>query len=324
MTTRFKHLMRCLLGLSLLGAALAHAAAPKQATQVPGYYRMDVGGIEVTSLYDGFVQLEPGLFKGASAKDFQGLLARMFQKSTPGIQTAVNAFLVNTGDKLILVDSGAASCFGPTLGGILGNLKAAGYAPEQVDAVLLTHLHADHACGLRTAEGAAAFPKAEVYASKQDADYWLDEKTMAAAPKGAQDLFKMAQDSVAPYVASGRFKTFIPGGKLVGGLGSIAAFGHTPGHTAFLIKAGNESLLLWGDVVHNHASQLARPEVSVEFDTDSRKAIATRKRLFEEAARDKLWIGGAHLPFPGFGHVRKETNGFAWVPVEYAPLAAEK
>lgn len=311
-----------LLATLLLAAAPGHAAAPKQDKQAPGYYRLLVGTTEVTALYDGYITLDPRLLKGASARDIQGLIARMFQQSTPGVQTAVNAFLINTGEKLVLVDSGAAACFGPTLGGILTNLKAAGYAPEQVDAVLLTHLHGDHACGLRGADGKAAFPNAEVYASRQDTDYWLDEKTATAAPKGAQGLFAMARDSVAPYVASGHFKTFVPGGKVFGDILSVAAFGHTPGHTAYLIKAGNDSLLLWGDIVHNHASQFVRPEVLIEFDVDSAKAIQTRERLFEEAAREKLWIGGAHLPFPGIGHVRKDSGGFAWVPVEYAPIPA--
>lgn len=309
-----------LLASLLLMTGAAIAAAPQQSEQAPGYYRMRLGKTEVTALYDGFVSLDPKLLKGASAKDIQSLLARMFQNTTPGVQTAVNAYLINTGEKLLLVDSGAAACFGPTLGGILSNLKAAGYAPEQVDAVLLTHLHGDHACGLRTADGRAAFPNADVYASKQDAAYWLSEKTAAAAPKGAQALFAMARDAVAPYVASEHFKTFVPGGKVVDGVLSVAAFGHTPGHTAYLIKVGKNSLLLWGDIVHNHASQFARPEVSIEFDVDSAKAIQTRKRLFEEAASEKLWIGGAHLPFPGIGHVRKDGASFAWVPVEYSPL----
>jgi glyoxylase-like metal-dependent hydrolase (beta-lactamase superfamily II) len=163
-----------------------------------------------------------------------------------------------------------------------------------------------------------------VFASKQDADFWLDENAMATAPKSAQGLFRMAQESVAPYVASGRFKTFTPGGTLFGGVSSVAAFGHTPGHTAYLVKAGKERLLLWGDIVHNHASQFVRPDISIEFDVDATKAIETRQRLFVEAARDQLWIGGAHLPFPGFGHVRKEENGFSWVPVEYAPLPSKK
>lgn len=321
-TTR--NLLAATLGALLLGAPAVQAAAPHQAHQVPGYYRMNIGKTEITALYDGYIDIDPKLLKGATAKDIQGLLARMFQNSVPGVQTAVNGFLVNTGDLLILVDTGAAACFGPTLGNLATNLKAAGYQPAQVDVVLLTHLHPDHACGLRSADGKAAFPKAEVYASQQDADYWLSDKTMAAAPKGAQGFFRMSMDSVAPYVESKHFKTFVPGGKMPGGLTSVAAFGHTPGHTAYLIKAGDASLLLWGDIVHSHATQFARPEVSIEFDVDNAKAVETRKRILEEAARDKLWIGGAHLPFPGFGHVRKEDKGFAWVPAEYGPLKAGK
>jgi glyoxylase-like metal-dependent hydrolase (beta-lactamase superfamily II) len=109
---------------------------------------MMVGQFEVTALYDGYIDLDPKLFKYTSAREVQRLLARMFVESTPGMQTAVNAYLVNTGSHLILVDTGASACFGPTLGRIRENLHAAGYEPEQVDTILLTHLHADHACGL--------------------------------------------------------------------------------------------------------------------------------------------------------------------------------
>lgn len=314
------------LGLMLLAAPATVLAAPpsQQHTQAPGFYRMALGSVEVTALYDGFIDLSPKLLKGASEKAIQTQLARSFQNNGQGVQTAVNGFLIHTGDHLILVDTGAAHCFGPTLGGILGNLKAAGYSPEEVDTVLLTHLHADHACGLSDPQGKAAFPNAVVYAAQAEAEHWLSEKITAAAPKEARGHFKMAQNSVAPYVAAGRFKTFAPGETLLGGLTSISAYGHTPGHTAYLLSSSGLSLLLWGDFVHNFAVQFAHPEIAIEFDTDNAAAIVSRKKLFAEAARDKLWVGGAHLPFPGIGHVRKEAEGYAWVPIEFGPLRGDR
>ncbi|WP_232785361.1 MULTISPECIES: MBL fold metallo-hydrolase [unclassified Serratia (in: enterobacteria)] len=207
----------------------------------------------------------------------------------------------------------------PTLGAIKSNLRAAGYQPEQVDTILLTHLHPDHACGVSD-QGKAAFPNATVYASKADGDYWLSKEVALKAPKDAQPMFKMVQDAVAPYAEQGKLKLYSPGEQLLPGLEVIATPGHTPGHTSYLFSSGGQKLLLWGDIVHSHSLQFAEPEVAVDFDTDSKQAIATRQKVFADAAKNKLWVGGAHLPFPGLGHVRVEGKGYAWVPVEYAPV----
>ena len=299
------------------------AAPPAQTGQAPGYYRMAIGEFIVTALYDGYVDLAPKLLKGVSEKDVQSLLARMFLASTPGVQTAVNAFLVHTGSNLVLIDAGAAKAFGPTLGVILENIRAAGYDPAQVDTVLLTHLHGDHASGL-VADGKPAFPNAQVRVAKADADFWLSEEIAGKAPKEAQPFFKLARDAVAPYKEAGRFTPFSSGESLVPGITAVAAYGHTPGHTAYLLRSKNQSLLVWGDIVHSHSVQFLRPEVSLEFDVDSVKAVATRRKLFADAARDKLWVAGAHLPFPGIGHVRADGKRFAWVPVEYGPIRSDR
>lgn len=301
-----------------------HAAPPAQhKTQAPGYYRMMLGQLEVTALYDGYIDLPTKVLKYSSAREIQSLLGRMFLVSTPGVQTSVNAYLVHTGSQLILVDAGTGNCFGPTLGRVAENLRAAGYAPEQVDVVLLTHLHGDHACGL-TANGQAVYPNANVYVDEAEAAFWLDEGRAAAAPKDDQGNFAMARDGVAPYRAAGRFHTFRSGTSPIPGVQAMAEHGHTPGHSGYLFTSGHESLLLWGDVVHSHAVQFRRPRVAMEFDTDPRAAIATRQRIFADAARDKLWVGGAHLPFPGIGHVRRDVDGYAWVPVEYGPVRADR
>lgn len=314
---------------TLLSAGLPlHAAAEapeKKMTQVPGFYRLPLGDMEVTALYDGHVALDAKLLKGATAKDIQSLLARMFVDSSKGVQTAVNAYLVNTGKNLVLVDTGASRCFGPTLGIIGDNIRAAGYEMAQVDTVLITHLHGDHACGLLDAAGKAAFPNATVYVAKDEAAFWLDKDVAAKAPEDAQAFFKMARDAVAPYESAGRLKQFNGGETLLPGIESAPSPGHTPGHAGYLFSSNGQQLLVWGDVVHSHAVQFARPEVAIEFDVDSKRAIASRKKVFAEAARKKLWIAGAHLPFPGIGHVRQERKGYAWVPVEYATaLAASK
>ena len=314
----FKTLRRLLLVALIAVAGHAAAEAPQQKTQVPGYYRMLLGQYEITALYDGAIKLDTKLLKNVRENDVQHLLARLFVKG-PAVQTAVNAFLINTGDKLVLVDAGAAKLFGPTLGNIADNLRAAGYTPEQVDAVLVTHLHGDHVNGLIDAGGKAVFPRAEIWSARADNDFWLSEEIAAKAPKEAQGFFKMARDAAAPYIAAGRWHTFDGEQELLPGIRSQAAYGHTPGHSAYLVGSGENRLLIWGDIVHNHAVQFARPEVAIEFDNDRKAAVATRKKIFARAAAERLLIGGMHLPFPGIGHVRAEARGYAWVPVEFAP-----
>lgn len=310
-------------GASLLPfAAPAHAEAPAVGTQVPGYYRMALGQLEITALYDGYVDLGASVLLGASKADVQKLLASKFIAGEK-VQTAVNAYLINAGGKLILVDAGAAKAFGPTLGFIGDQLRAAGYSPEQVDVVLLTHLHADHVAGILTPEGKPLFPNAEIHVDKAESDFWLSEANAASAPKDFKPFFELARKSVAPYQAIGKYKTF-NGEADFGGVKAVPSNGHTPGHTSYIVESGGQRLLILGDAVHAHAVQFARPEVAIEFDTDKKAAIAARKKLFAWAAKEKLLVSGMHLPFPGIGHVRTEGKGYAWVPVEYSPIRTDK
>lgn len=311
------------LALSLMTwAALpaAHAEAPQVLTQVPGYYRQMIGAFEVTALYDGQINLDGKLLKNTTPEQVQKLLAKMFRTNpTP---TAVIAFLVNTGNKLVLVDTGAAKVFGPTLGQVLSNLKAAGYDPAQVDTVLLTHLHGDHVGGLLTPEGQPAFPNAQVYAAKADADFWLSPASLAKAPEDKKMFFKAPQDATAPYIKAGHFKTFEGNEEIQPGIKPVDEHGHTPGHTGYLFESKGQKLLIWGDVVHNAAVQFPQPKVTIEFDNDQAKALATRMKVFGWTAKDALLVAGAHLPFPGIGHVRVEgKHSYTWVPIDFAPVA---
>ncbi|MGE1091663.1 MBL fold metallo-hydrolase [Pseudomonas zeae] len=297
----------------------AMAQAPQQGTQAPGYFRLAVGDYEVTALFDGYNDLSPKLLQGMSQSQIRALLARR-SIETPGVQTAFNAFLVNTGKQLILVDSGAGQCIGATAGQLVANMQAAGYRPEQVDTVLLTHLHLDHVCGLVDAQKQPLFSHATVYAAKAEADYWLDPAALAKAPAGAREFFKIAQDSTAPYVAAGRFKTFAAGQSPLPGLveAKLEA-GHTPGSTTYRFTSQTQSIVFMGDLVHNLAVQFEHPEVSIGFDVNSAQAINARQAVFSAAVASKTWVTAAHLPFPGIGHITAQGKHFQWVPVEYGP-----
>lgn len=301
-----------------LASSPAHAEAPQLKAQVPGYYRQALGDFEVTVLHDGQIKLDTKLLKNLRAGEMQKLLALQFRANpTP---TAVNAFLVNTGHQLVLVDAGAAKVFGPTLGQVAANLKAAGYEPSQVDAVLLTHLHGDHVGGLLGPDGQRVFPKATLYVAKAEADFWLAPDAVAKAPEAMKNFFKIAQDATAPYAKAGALKTFNGTTEILPGFKALPAPGHTPGHTAYLVESGRHQLLIWGDLVHNAAVQMPHPEVTIEFDNDPSVAARTRKALFKWTAKDALLVGGMHLPFPGLGHVREEGRGhYSWVPIDFAP-----
>ena len=300
----------------LLGAA--QAAAPQVKTQAPGYYRVMLGDFEVTALSDGSVALPVDkLLTGTTAAKTQKALSRSFLKAP--LDTSVNGYLVNTGTKLVLIDTGAAGLFGPTLGNLLVNLKAAGYQPEQVDEIYITHMHADHVGGLMAGDK-LAFPNAIVRADQHDADFWLSQANLDKAPADAKGFFQGAMASLNPYVSAGKFKAFDGDTELVPGIKAVAARGHTPGHSIYKVESNGQKLVLWGDLMHVAAVQFAEPAVTIQFDTDSKNAAIQRKRAYADAAKQGYMVGSAHVSFPGLGHLRAQGKGYEWVPVNYNGL----
>jgi glyoxylase-like metal-dependent hydrolase (beta-lactamase superfamily II) len=320
-------LSRTVLAVSLalagtfVAVAPAQAAAPMQHKQVAGFYRTMIGDYEVTALHDGSGSIDSGLLHGDPAL-IQSLLARSFQNDPKKVSATVQGFLVNTGSKLVLIDTGAGGHWGgPTLGKLVQNLKASGYKPEQVDLVLLTHLHADHTGGIYK-DGKRVFPNATVMMNKADADFWLSKDIMAKAPEEAKIFFKVAQDAAAPYIAAGKWKPYEGTDEIVPGIKPYPISGHTPGHTGYMISSKGQSLLVWGDVAHVTAVQMPHPEVSIVFDSDSAAAVRTREALLVKLAADKTMIAAAHMPFPGLGRIRKADTGvgYDWVPATFQNL----
>ncbi len=298
--------------------ASSQAAAPMVKSSAPGYYRVMLGDFEVTAISDGTVQLPMDkLLVDVKPADFDKAIKK-YHLTVP-VDTSVNAYLINTGSKLVLIDSGAGSFFGPTLGKLVANIKAAGYALEQVDEIYITHMHGDHIGGL-SANGAAVFPNAVVRADKHDADYWLSKANMDKASADNKGGFEHAMTAFQPYIAAGKFKPFEGNTDLVPGVKAIAAYGHTPGHTIYLVESKGQKLILWGDLMHLAAMQFARPSVAVHFDSDNKAAIAEREKAYATAAKEGYLIGSAHLSFPGLGYLHTEGKGYGWIPVNYVSL----
>lgn len=289
----------------------ALAAAPLAGSQAPGFQRRRVGRFEVTALLDGHLPIEAEMFSLPAAESAR-LITRDFRPAGP-VVTPVNAFALNDGQRLILVDAGTGTLM-PGLGGLPGALAAAGLAPAQVDAVLLTHLHPDHAGGLLTAQGGPLFPNAEILVQAEEAAFWTDAGMAARAGADAQPFFQAAQAALAAY--GNRVRRFAANAEVAPGIRATALPGHTPGHTGFMIEGG---LWLWADTVHVAAFQFPRPEATIAFDTDRAAAAAARGRAFDQAATERLLVGGAHLPFPGFGHVERD-GGYIFRPAPFLPL----
>lgn len=300
------------LSLAALGA---QAAAPQIKAQAPGYYRMMLGDFEITALNDGTLMLPVDKLL---RENQPGQVLRALQHAYLGVplETSVNGYLINTGAKLALIDSGAASLFGPTLGRLLANLKASGYQPEQVDEVYITHLHGDHVGGL-LAEGKAAFPNAVVRLDKREADFWLSEAEMAKAPEAARGGFKGAMMSLKPYQDAGRLRPFDGATELLPGIRAVPSYGHTPGHTVYMVESQGQKLAVWGDLMHVAAVQFADPTVTISFDSDSAAAMPQRQKAYAEAAAAGYYVAVTHVSFPGIGRLRADGKGYQWLPANY-------
>ncbi len=316
------------------GPNSALAAAAQHHDQVPGFYRLKVGDLEVTALYDGTGVFDQQWLNGTKGT-MEGVV-KALHEDPHTLDVVDMGFLVNTGKQLILVDAGAGTWWGGgALGRLAGSLRSAGYTPEEVDIVLLTHLHSDHVGGLTTQDGKRVFPNADVYVAKAESDFWLSPEIAAKASKDAQPFFQSAQAIAAPYITAGPFfqsaqaiaAPYITAGKwhtfngsesIVDGMQLVPLPGHTPGHTGYEFSSKGQKILFWGDIVHVQRVQLQHPEVTAIFDIDQTAAAATRNQLLARLARENVLIATPHTSlFPALGRLHKEGSGYSWVPVVF-------
>jgi glyoxylase-like metal-dependent hydrolase (beta-lactamase superfamily II) len=306
----------------LAGSALTSsvaARAPSAATQGSGVYRYALGGYQLTALYDGvwYVPIDEKFVRNASSAEVNDALAAAFlpPKILP---VSFTALLVNTGAKLVLIDTGTAGQIADTAGSLLGNFKAAGVDPKAVDTILISHFHPDHIDGIKTKDGAKIFPNAEIAVPELEWNFWMDDANMSKAVGAVKRYFLNARRIFKDI--AGEVRRFKPGSEVASGIESVAAFGHTPGHTAFAIHSGSESMLAMSDTVRNPYLFARHPEWQPAFDMDGPQAVDARRRMLDRVAADRMLIEAYHFPFPACGHVAKATSGYEFVPAEWKPL----
>jgi glyoxylase-like metal-dependent hydrolase (beta-lactamase superfamily II) len=278
--------------------------------QVPGVYHRRIGDITVTALSDGYLDGSMAVIQNIAPEEAAGMLRAAF-RPVPR-RTAVNTFLIQSAGRVALVDTGCGTAMAATGGRLFENLAAMGVTPAEVDTVLLTHMHPDHSNGLADAAGNRLFPNAELVLHAAELAHWHDDAAMARADEmGRQRNFQAARDQAAPY--RDRTRTF-EGGEVFPGVTAMPFPGHTPGHTGYRIASGQDSLLIWGDIVHVPEIQVPRPEVCMAFDVDPAQAEATRRRVFDMVASDGQAIAGMHLHFPGQAHLLRQGQGYVLLP----------
>ena len=304
---------------STLVPAATHAAAPASGKQAPGFYRYKLGDFEITVINDGVWnrKLEETTVPGTPLVDVQRALADAFQP-TDTLTIPFSPVIVNTGSKLVAIDTNTGNRVFPTAGTYMDNLVAAGIDPAKVDAVLISHFHPDHINGVWTKDDKLAFPNAEIMVPAPEWAFWMDESKAGNAPEGLKGNYancKRVFGSIAEKVTR-----FEPGKELVPGITSFAAYGHTPGHTGFTVASGSKTLMMIVDSTGNPFVFARHPEWQYASDVDRAMGVATRKRLLDRAAADKTPVQAMHFPFPAYGHIVRDGTGYRFVPAAWTHL----
>lgn len=308
---------KIILLLGILFISVMYADTGKmQKSQVPGYSRFMVGNYEITSIYDGYSNLALDVYKGIEAVRAEGIIKKEYSHISGSgedfkLKISVNTFLINTGKELILVDTGYGDSAGATAGFVKKNIELAGYKAEDVDKIIFTHLHPDHVGGLIEG-GKPVYPNAVIYVNEKEMDFWLNNSGFK----------KELKDILNSYKSNKKYKPMKNGTEITAGIKGILLPGHTIGHTGFEVTSAGQKLLIWGDIVHGYEVQFADPNVTTAYDYDQTQARETRKALMEKVSKEGTMVAGAHLPFPGVGHVsaNEGSAGYRWIPWQYTPL----
>ena len=308
-----------LAGTALTAAAnglpkAAAAKAPAAGKQAAGIYRSKIGEFELTAIYDGIWNrpIDQQFVRNAPFEEVERALADSFLPSDT-LPTPFTPLLVNTGSKLVLLDTGSGGQIAPTAGTMLANLTAAGIDPKSIDAIVISHFHPDHINGIKTKDGELTFANAEILVPAPEWAYWMDDAGLGTATERLKGNFLNVRRVFADIAKAVR--RYEPGEELAPGISAIAAYGHTPGHMAFAIASGNHGMLVLSDTSFQPSLFARHPEWQPVFDMDGSMAVATRKKLLDRAAADRMLVQGYHFPFPASGYIARDAKGYNFVPV---------
>jgi len=292
------------------------AAAPPADKQSPAIYRYKIGSYELTALYDGiwYRPITDKFIRNAPFADVEHALDAAFMPHDK-LATPFTALVVNTGSKLVLIDTGTGGQISATAGELPDNLIAAGIDPNAVDAIVISHFHPDHINGIKDKDNKLIFPNAEIMVPAPEWTFWMDDANLNAAPADLKPTF-LNQRRIFADIAK-QVTHYEPGKEVAPGIVTLPAPGHTPGHTVFAVHSGNQSLLVLSDTAQHPAVFARHPNWEAAFDVDGPEAVATRKKIFDRAAADRMLITGYHFPFPACGHLIKTATGYEHVPVEW-------
>ena len=302
----------------------ASAAAPQATTQAPGWYRYKVGSYDITAVTDGRNTFKlPDTFVINAKKDQvnEALLAAHMEKDMMTIP--YTPIVINTGAKLIVMDTGTGEANFERSKGVGGqffnNLKASGYDRNAVDLVIISHFHGDHINGLIKPDGSPSFPNAEIMVPAVEMKYFMDDaemnkqtsERMKGVFAGTRKVFDALKRKVTQYEV---------GKEIAPGITSVATYGHTPGHTSYVVASGGKTVYVQADVT-NHPALFARnPGWHAFFDQIPDMAEATRRKVYDMLVVEKMMVQGFHYPFPGLAHVEKAGNGYREIPAPWNPV----
>lgn len=301
------------------GAGLAQpgpAFHPMADEQVPAAYRFKVGGFECTVISDGPLKLgtfTAELFKGISQERIDEIVAANFLDKND-LTVDQNALVVNTGSKLVLIDTGMGfrKIYGPRTGHLLANLRGAGIDPASIDVVALSHAHPDHVWGLVGEDGKPNFANAQIHIAQADLEYWTDEAKLSDAALG--HYIGPIRDALLPL--RDRIAFLKDGQEVMTGMQALSTPGHTVGHASFVISSQGSSIVYIGDLAHRPLLQMENPCAEFARDTDPKQGVSSRLRMFDMVANGKIPIIAYHFPWPGIGHVAKNGDKYRYVAIE--------
>ena len=291
-------------------AAVAAAMALPRDVFAASFHRFEHGAFDVTVVSDGFITLPPEVLLPDAGPEERADFLKRLGAGKKGAAISANIPLIRHGGDLILIDNGSGTNFQPTAGKLVGNLGTLGISPEQITKVVFTHVHPDHSGATTTIDGKLLYPNARYYVGQAEWDFWTDREFEARRPAGLHGFAKGAQRDL--FAVDDRIIRVREGDEIVPGMSVVETPGHTPGHISLELE-GRDNLLITGDACTSDTIFFARPDWHFGFDTDTEAALASRQKLLDRAASEKLKLLGYHWTYPGVGYAERRGDAYKFV-----------